>query len=298
VYKIKIGVLTGQPEPVNGFDLTSYYVKSCTGKINKAADHVYNIISCFGDNRTARKRPEWVAVSGSDKAVRSNRSHRFLWDHICPSVEEYKAVLFNLITETLKADVSGIHLDCIGFPRSEYCTCKRCVEGSRESKLGWFEWRSKVVSDFVGEASKIVKENGKSFSVTLLPDPCFGKERYGQDFRSISNYVDFFLVPLYDVAYSTTYWLETLAYDFSKQLKKPLYIELYAANPKLQLKNLLAAIIAVSNHADGVILATHNSTLSKEIQDTLVKNIEFVQFLERRGCESMISIIRKWKENN
>ena len=294
--KIKIGLLTNKPEPVNGFDLTSYYVKSCTGKINKAADHVYNIISCFGDNRTARKRPEWVAVSTSDKAVRSNRSHRFLWDHICPSVEEYKAILLNLINETLKADVSGIHLDCIGFPRSEYCKCKRCVEGRRESKLGWVEWRCKIVSEFVGEASKLVKENEKSFSVTLLPDPCFGKERYGEDFRSLAKYVDFFLVPLYDLAYSTTYWLETLAYDFYKQLKKPLYIELYVATPKLQLKNLLAAIIAVSNHADGVILATHNSGISKEIQDTLVKKIEFVQFLERHGCESMISIIRNWKK--
>jgi hypothetical protein len=298
VKKIKIGVLTDKPEPVNSFDLTSYYVKSCTGKINKAADNVYNIISCFGDNRTARKRPEWVAVSESAKAVRSNRSHRFLWDRICPSVEEYRMILLNLINETLKADVSGIHLDCIGFPRSEYCRCKRCVEGRRKSGLGWVEWRSKVVNEFVEEASKVVKGNGKSFSVTLLPDPCFGKERYGEDFRSLAKYVDFFLVPLYDLTYSTTYWLETLAYDFNKQLKKPLYIELYVANPKLQLKNLLAAIIAVSNHADGVILATHSSGLSKEIQDTLVKNIEFVKFLEKRGCESMISIIRNWKENS
>jgi hypothetical protein len=90
--------------------------------------------------------------------------------------------------------------------------------------------------------------------------------------------------------------LETLAIDFYKQLNKPLYIELYGANPKLQMKNLLKAIIAVSNHADGVILATHSSVLSKKIQDTLVKNIKFVQFLERHECESMINIIRKWKE--
>jgi hypothetical protein len=75
---MKIGVLIGQPKPVSGFDLTLYNVKSCTGKINKAADHVYNVISCFGDNKTARERPEWVAVSKYGKAVRANRKHFLL----------------------------------------------------------------------------------------------------------------------------------------------------------------------------------------------------------------------------
>jgi hypothetical protein len=296
LWKIKIGVLTGQPEPVKGFDLTSYYVKSCTGKIVEAADNVINIISCFGDNRTARKKPEWVAVSESGKAVRANRSNRFLWDHICPSVEEYKATLFDLITETLKADVTGIHLDCIGFPRQEYCTCLRCIEGHRESNLGWSEWRAKVITDFVAEASNLVKEHGKSFSVTLLPDPCFGKERYGEDFQSLAKYVDFFLVPLYDVTYSTTYWLETFSYDFFEQLEKPLYIELYAADSGPKLKNVLAAIVAVSHYADGIFLATHDSALAKEIQDRLVNDTKFAQFLERNRCEPMIEVIRKWKE--
>jgi hypothetical protein len=296
VSKIEIGVLSGEPEPVSGFDLTSYYVKSCTGKIRKPADHVINIISCFGDNRTARKRPEWIAVSESEKAIRANRSHRFLWDSICPSVEEYKTSLLDLISETLMADVAGIHLDCIGFPRSEYCSCNRCTEGQKESNLERGEWRSKVVNDFVGEASNLVKEKGKGFSVTLLPDPCFGKERYGEDFRSLAKYVDFFIVPLYDLAYSTTYWLETFAYDFSRLLEKPLYIELYAASPGPRLRNLLSAIVSVSNFADGVILATHDSCLTKNIQDTFANDSEFIHFAEKNECKPVINIIRKWKE--
>lgn len=283
---------------MNGFDLTSYYVKSCTGKINNPAADVINIISCFGDNRTARKIPGWVAVSKLGKAVRANRRHRFLWDHICPSVEEYKAILYDLINDTLKVDVTGIHLDCIGFPRSEYCICRRCTERHRMKNLRWVEWRAKVISEFVGEASKLVKERGKSFSVTLLPDPCFGKERFGEDFRSLAKYVNFFLVPLYDISYSTTYWCETLAYDFFKQLEKPLYIELYATNPNLRLKNLLPAIAAVANYADGVILATHDSCLAKEIQNNIMKNNEASHFLERHQCEPITNIIRKWKENS
>jgi len=293
--RIKIGILTNQPEPLNGFNLTSYYVKSCTGKINKPAPNFINIISCFGDNQTARKRPEWVAVSNSEKATRTNKSHRFLWDHICPNVDEYKFMLFDLITETLKTKVAGIHLDCIGFPRTEYCTCPRCCEAQKEKNLEWTEWRSKVVTDFISEASKLVKENSKSFSVTLLPDPCFGKERYGEDFRSLAKHVDFFIIPMYDLVYSTTYWLETLAIDFCNQLEKPLFIELYAANPGPKLKNLLTAMIAVSDYAEGIILATHDSARAKQIQESLTPNSVFFDILEKQGCATIIDVIKDWK---
>ena len=275
---MKLGVLTDQPEPAEGFDETFYYVKSCTGRIKKPAGGVYNMISCFGDNVTARKRPEWVAVSESGKAVRTNRSHRFLWDHICPSVEEYKLQILDLVNDALKADVTGIRLESIGFPRTEYCTCDRCVEKREESNLKWTEWRAKTVTDLVAEASKLVNDHGKSFSVTILPDPCFGKERYGEDFHALAKYVDFFLVPIYDLAYSTTYWLETLALDFSKQLEKPLYIELYASYPEPEIKNILSAIVSVSNFADGVILATHDPCLTKKYKKQLLQAMNSPDF--------------------
>ncbi len=137
--------------------------------------------------------------------------------------------------------------------------------------MNWIQWKAKTVTDFVFEASKIVKENKKPFSVTLLPDPYFGKERYGEDLHSLQKHVDFFIVPIYDMAYSTTYWLQTLAYAFRKQTKKPLYIELYAANPGPKQKNLQNAITKISNYVDGIILATHNSKIATEIR----KNLSF-----------------------
>ncbi len=113
MFKIKIGILTNQPAPLCDFDLTSYYFKSCTGKIHKPANNITKIISCFGDNRTARKKREWVADSKTGKAVRTNRWNNFLWDNICPNIEEYKLTLLDLIKETSKTAVAGIHLDCI-----------------------------------------------------------------------------------------------------------------------------------------------------------------------------------------
>lgn len=283
-------MLTDKPEPVTGFDPVFYYVKSCTGKTNSPADNVYNVVSCFGDNKTARKRPDWVAVSSSGKAIRTNRKHRFLWDHICPSVKEYKTHLFDLLDKTSKANVTGIHLDCIGFPRSEYCICQRCTEGQKENNLGFAEWRSQIVNDFVKEASEIVKGEGKGFSITVLPDPYFGKERYGEDIFSLAKYVDFFLVPLYDLTYSTTYWLENIAFGFNKQLKKPFFVEIYATNPGPKLKNILRSIVALSDYVEGVILATHDSSLAKEIQKGIVNDKEITSFLDRHSCNSMREI--------
>jgi len=136
--------------------------------------------------------------------------------------------------------------------------------------MDWIQWKSKTVTDFISKASKTVKENKKTFSVTLLPDPYFGKERYGEDLHSLEKHVDFFIVPIYDLTYSTTYWLKTLVYAFRKQIKKPLYIELYATKPGPNQKNLQAAIAKVSNYVDGIILATHDSEIAKQIRKNLI----------------------------
>jgi hypothetical protein len=132
--------------------------------------------------------------------------------------------------------------------------------------------------------------------VTLLPDPCFDKERYGEDFRSFAKYVDFFLVPPYDLTYSTTYWLENVAYAFYKQLEKPLYIELYAANSELKIKNLLAAMIAISDYFEGITLATHDFSIAKQIQNKFTNDGKFINFLNKHGSDPIINIFNKWKE--
>jgi hypothetical protein len=292
---MKIAVLTNKPQPIEGFDETFYCVKGCTGRIKKPADNCYNVISCFGDNVTARKKPQWIAESKEGKAFRKNKNHRFLWDIICPSVEEYKTQILDLVSETLQADVTGIHLESIGFPRSEYCTCERCLTKHKESKLEWVEWRAKTVTDLVAQASKVVRENNKSFSVKILPDPCFGKERYGEDFQALEEHVDFFVVPIYDLAYSTTYWVETLALDFSKQLKKPIHIELYASNPQPKLKNLLSTMLSISNYVEGITLATHEPCVTKEIQQKIATDNEAIKFLQKHKCEPLTKIIENWK---
>ena len=260
---MKLGIVINKPKPIENFDLTFYHIKDVSGKVNKAAEQIYNIISCFGDNKTAREKPEWIALSKNDKAIRGNKKHNFLWDWICPTNENYIEYLFSLIDEASKVKIAGIHLDCIHFPEEEYCVCPRCIEMWRKSNLEWAEWKSNIINKFIEAASKRVKG---SFSISLYPDPWLSKERFGIDFATLTKYVDFFIIPLYDTSYSITYWMETLVRSFRKQIKAPIYIELYAGHPKPSIKNVIKVMSLLSNYSDGIIFAAYDTYIAEEIQ--------------------------------
>lgn len=263
---MKLGVVLDKPELVEDFDLIFYSIKPVSGRISKAEEHIYNIVSCFGDNKTAREKPEWVAISEHDKATRGNERHNFLWDWICPTNEDYVKSILNLIDEASKVNIAGIHLDCIRFPEEEYCSCQRCKKMWRESNLKWGDWKSDIINGFIEEASNSAKG---SFSITLTPDPCSPKKRFGIDFTTFAKHADFFVLPLYDTAYSTTYWVEVLARYFRRRVRIPLYIELYAGHPRPPTKNILKAMNSVSKYCDGIIFATYNTSIAEELRRSL-----------------------------
>ncbi|MBS7655584.1 hypothetical protein KEJ50_03690 [Candidatus Bathyarchaeota archaeon] len=259
---MKLGVVLNKPEFIENFDLIFYHIKPVSGIRSKAAEQIYNIVSCFGDNKIAREKPEWTASSMHDKAVRGNKRHNFLWDWVCPTNEDYVKYILNIIDEASKVNIAGIHLDCIHFPEEEYCICQRCIKMWKESGLKWASWKSNIINEFIEKASKLVKA---SFSITIPPDPSSPKERFGIDFTTLSKYADFFILPLYDTTYSTTYWVKILARYFRKRIKAPLYIELYAGPPKPSVKNLIKAMASVSNHSDGIIFAAYDASIAREI---------------------------------
>ena len=84
-----------------------------------------------------------------------------------------------------------------------------------------------------------------------------GRGRYNgtfsqQDFNAaIDAYVDEYVVPLYDMAYSTTYWLEIIASAFRDRLETPLSVELYAV--EVDIDNLIHALEVVEEYADSVL---------------------------------------------
>ncbi len=233
------GVVTRNAEEVRWpeFDRGFYEVKDVTGRSTEPIEDGVNMVSCFGDNAAADADPSLVAVDDFGRPATRDRKY-FDWAYICPSRADYREGLFEIIDDCVEAN-EDIRLDDIGFPRPEYCRCGVCEESFKASEYeDRFEWRASVITEFVEEAADRIP--GRVY-MTLYPDPYPGHlyERAGIDLEAVEEHVDEFVVPLYDMAYETTYWLETIAKGFESALETPFNIELYAIN--IDIDNLVHA---------------------------------------------------------
>jgi hypothetical protein len=224
------GVVTRNEEECSWpeFDLAFYEYKDVSGRATEPIPHAVNMISCFGDNAAAESSPELVPVNEAGEPATRERPY-FDWAYVCPTHEGYREGLLEMVSEA--AEVNGdVRLDDVGFPRPEYCFCERCNRLFDESGFeDRFAWRASVITSFVAAADDRIP--GRTY-LTLYPDPYPGHlyERSGVDLEAIEPHVDEFVIPLYDMAYATTYWLETIASGFESALSTPFSVELYAVN--------------------------------------------------------------------
>jgi hypothetical protein len=244
------GVVTRNAEELDWpeFDRGFYEVKDVTGRHVDPVENAVNMVSCFGDNATAGTDPELVPVD--DEGNRATREREYFdWAYICPLAEDYRNGVLTVV-ETC-AELNGdVRLDDVGFPRAEYCHCERCEAAFAESDFDdWQAWRADVITGFVEEA--VDRIPGKVY-LTLYPDPYPGHlyERAGLDLEALSELVDEFVVPLYDTAYETTYWIETIASGFEDALDAPFSVELYAVN--VDVENLLHAAEVAEEYGEDV----------------------------------------------
>jgi hypothetical protein len=68
---------------------------------------------------------------------------------------------------------------------------------------------------------------------------------------AVEPFVDEFVVPLYDMAYSTTYWLEILAQGFEDRLSTQFSVELYAVD--VDIDDLVKATEVASEYGTAVL---------------------------------------------
>ncbi|SEO79420.1 hypothetical protein SAMN04487948_105179 [Halogranum amylolyticum] len=233
------GVVTRNAPEVewSEFDRGFYEVKDVTGRAAAPLPNAVNMVSCFGDNAAANEDPELVPVDDAGELATRDRTY-FDWAYICPTHEKYREGLLEIVEDCAEEN-GDVRLDDVGFPREEYCHCERCArlfaESDYEDRLAW---RASVISDFVAEAADRIP--GRTY-LTLYPDPYPGHlyRRAGLDVDALSEYVDEFVVPLYDTHYGTTYWLETIAKGFQSLLGwtperpdegTPFSLELYAVD--------------------------------------------------------------------
>lgn len=263
------GIVTRNAEELDwpAFDLGFYEVKDVTGRHEDPVPNAVNMVSCHGDSATAGTEPDLVPVSESGERATRDQPY-FDWGYVCPLAQDYRNGLLTVI-ETC-ADVNpDVRLDDVGFPRDDYCHCDRCErtfgewveqrstgpsggEGSdpRDSEFDdWQAWRADVITDFVADATDRIP--GKTY-FTLYPDPYPGHlyRRAGLDLDALAQYVDEFVVPLYDIHYATTYWLETIAKGFQSALDIPFSIEVYAVD--VDVDNLIHAAEVADEYANDV----------------------------------------------
>jgi len=245
------GVVTrNEPElSWSEFDRGFYEVKDVTGRAAQPVATAVNMVSCFGDNQAAEDDPDLVPVS-EDGALATRERPYFDWAYVCPSHDRYREGLLEIIGDAA-AENGDVRLDDVGFPREEYCHCDRCETAFEESDIDdWRTWRARTITEFVAAARERVP--GRLY-LTLYPDPYPGHvyDRAGLDIAALEQYVDEFVVPLYDMAYSTTYWLEILAKGFVDALETPFSIELYAV--EVDIDNLLQAAEVASEYATATL---------------------------------------------
>jgi hypothetical protein len=245
------GVVTRNEQELSWpeFDRGFYEAKDVTGRQAPPTDRGTNMVSCFGDNAAADAEPDLVPVD--DEGNRATRDQPYFdWAYVCPTHEQYREGILEIVDDCV-AEYPDLRLDDVGFPRAEYCRCDRCERRFEASDFeDRFAWRAAVITDFVAEAAGRVP--GDTY-LTLYPDPYPGHlyERAGLDLEALSEYVDEFVVPLYDMAYSTTYWLEVIASGFVDALETPFSVELYAVN--VDLENLGKAVDVAAEYGESVL---------------------------------------------
>lgn len=288
---MKIGVLLDEPTIIPGFDYVFYETKPSSGRNLKPLPKAWNVVNCFADNTVSQSRPELVATSSGERAVRGTVRH-FLWDWICPSREEYREYCKKTIQDITKHDVAGIRLDSVCFPREGYCDCSVCAEKQKTSGEDPIEWRAQQIESFIKEVHESVP---CKLGLTIEPDPCYGKERFGLDLEKLAEYVDFLSTPLY-MDYSIVYWLDILANCFRRRISKPYFIELYAGHPRAPTKHLVSALAVASAYADCVVLSTYEAGIARSLQIEMVNSKEIWKFFSDRHCVEMLDILRRWQD--
>jgi hypothetical protein len=247
------------------FQRTYFEAKDVSGRASAPIDDAINTIACFGDNATALGNPELVAVDPAGRPADAD-DPRFDWASICPTHEGYRTGLLEMITEATET-APDIRLDEVGFPARGFCHCDRCeaafTAAGTDDRV---TWRAAVITTFLEEALESVSGE-RIVSVHADPYPGRLRARTGVELEAIAPVVDTVVVPLYDPAYATTYWLEAIAGGFQERLAPHdirLAIELYAVDVRIDA--LITAMQTVEPFADELILGYDSSTATAAVR--------------------------------
>lgn len=236
-------------------DIVYYLADQVSGADHEPRPDVINSVACWGDTATVSDDPGRAAVDADGtRATPDAKGHH--WGTVCPTDPEYRASLLDRI-ETVGA-VGDVRLSTLGFPGEAFCHCDRCERQYAESEAtDWTAWRTAVIGAFVRDAAARVEGD---LIATLSPDPYPGnlQRRVGLDPQALASHVDGFLVPLCDESYETTYWVETLARGFARELADlDVELTLQLSAGRVAADRLIGLTRQIEPYADAIVYGTH-----------------------------------------
>jgi hypothetical protein len=252
------------------FDRAFYEVKDASGRATDPVAAAANAVACFGDTEAVADDGALAPVDAEGRPATRDRDG-FDWSHVDPTHERYRDRLLDLVAECAAVS-SDVRLDDVGFPGRSFCHCERCDRLFEASAFdSRVDWRADVVTGFVRAAADRVPGR---LSLGVHPDP-YGdrlRTRSGVDLAALADVVDEVVVPLYDPAYGTTYWVESLAGGFCDRLAEAdveVAAELYAVEVDLDALVAATGAASVADHVYfGYDAGTAVAALRRQRADT------------------------------
>jgi len=209
-----------------------------------------------------------------------------------PEVREY---WLSKISEAMKYDIAGIHLDYIRYPVNQMfsydsitCAAFREVYGFTPVEVAhdggsiiwceWIEWNRDQVSALVRDVHKMIKESGRNIllGADVFPDPAESEIEIGQNWQSwaAEGIIDFVCPMLYTDSVSLfAKYLDKALITAGDQCEVYPGIGIFTYHNKITSSILLDEIqTARDKDAGGVVFFSGNS-LSAGLIDTLSKTV-------------------------
>ncbi|ELY47610.1 hypothetical protein [Natronorubrum sulfidifaciens] len=236
-------------------DVTHFFAESVDGTRREPLSGAVNSVACWGDTATVRNEPERAAVTAEGtRATPDADGHH--WGTVCPTDPDYRAGLLDRLERV--GAVGDVRLTTPGFPGASFCHCERCKRRFDASDHEDHNaWRTAVITDFVAAAADRVEGD---LLTTLYPDPYPGnlRERAGLEPSALAPLVDGFVVPLCDVSYGTTYWVESLARGFAHELEDlEAALTIQLATDGVDPDRLVGLTQQLETHADTIVYGTY-----------------------------------------
>ena len=238
-------------------------------------------VSVFAATRLVQKDPDYRAISREGLPALPgdiNPRDGLAWGWVCPRHPSYlETHVLPVIREIPVPPV----LQDFQYPGENYCFCPRCCEAY--ARAGSVE---EVRRETLREVFRKVRSLREDLWLTLHPAPC-GLDRYGVPEEVIAG-VSAVLVPIYDLTYRLTYWMDDILFALTRRVTRPIWVELYGVEPPVE--GLMRALAVVARHpVEGVVFYIQTTAKLQELGERLVSDPR----IERAGLAVLREVGRR-----